>query len=104
LQIVEDETPLAICETTLSPSTLSTSKTMYVSGITYRCWSRHSQIRGKSGFPSASSATSSPSRTARTGTSATNPTYGVMSQPRRLRTRSGPSVDTIARNPSYFTS
>jgi len=28
----------------------------------------------------------------------------LMSQPRRLRTRSGPSVETIARKPSHFTS
>jgi AAA ATPase domain len=55
-------------------------------------------------LPSSSSATSSPSRTARTGNSARKPTCGVMSQPRRLRTRSGSSVETIARKPSHLTS
>jgi hypothetical protein len=52
------------------------------------------------GLPSGPTATSSPSSTARTGSGARKPTCSVMFQPRRLRTRSGPSVETIARKPS----
>ena len=39
-----------------------------------------------------------------TGSCARKLARSVMSQPRRLRTRSDPSVETIARKPSHFTS
>jgi hypothetical protein len=86
------------------PSTLSTSNATNVNGVDARRIRTHSQSTGKSGLPAPSSATSSPSSRARTGSCARKPTCSVMSQPRRLRTRSGPSVETIARNPSNFSS
>src|SRR5947208_2114625 len=50
------------------------------------------------------SATSSPSRMTLAGNSERNVSRSVMSQPRPLRTRRDPSVETMARKPSHFTS
>ena len=49
-------------------------------------------------------ATSSPSRTSPVGSLRSSGSTGVMFQPRRLRTRSPASVETIARKPSHLSS
>ena len=63
-----------------------------------------SHTSGKSGEPSGPKAHSSPSSVAKIGSAVSSGTRLVMSQPRRLRTRNLPSVETRARNPSHLTS
>ena len=87
----------------LAPSQ-SRSNAANATGTCRRRISIRSHTSGKSGAPSGTNATSSPSRVDSSGMSPNSGTSSVMAQPRRLRTRRPPSVDTSARKPSHLTS